>query len=83
MDPWVNVPNIFTSEHFNPQNFPFIHVCRHIRNSDLATTLAMCKPIDVSWKVVKVFSAPTTVNTALLSDCGEPCLCRSDISKAY
>lgn len=63
--------------------FPFFHMCRHISNSDLATTLAMCKPIDVSWKVVKVFSAPTTLNTALLSGCGEPCLCRSEIFKEY
>lgn len=65
------------------KTFPFVHVCRHISNSDLATTLAMCKPIDVPWKVVKLFSAPATVNTALLSGCGEPCLCRSEISKEY
>lgn len=65
------------------KTFPLVHKCRHISNSDLATTLATCKPIDVSWKVVKVFSAPTTVNTALLSGCGELCLCRSEISKEY
>lgn len=83
MDTRVNMLNIFTSEHFNLQKFPLVPNFRQVSNSDLATSLAMHKPLDVSWKVVKVFSTPMAVSTALLSGCGGPCLCRSEISKEY
>lgn len=79
----VNVQNYLLQSISAFKTFPLVPDFSQIGNSALATSLAICKPLDVLWKAVKVFSAPTAVNTALLSGCGGPCLCRSGISKEY
>lgn len=83
MDMKVNMLNYLVQNISAFETFPLVPNFRQISNSDLATSLAMCKPLDELWKVVEVFSTPTAVNTALLSGCGEPCLCISEIAREY